>query len=205
MGEAAVPELLQIVDRGFDRAGGLYALARMWVAADAGEIRLSQDSRRAILQRVVDAVRGDDAGSRFGATGALRASRDPSLLPLARLLVDRAEREEHIVLGSARRALRALESVAEDRSPAAMVQGTHRLTALICEDVTSGPKRGACRSIMNQLDAALRHVRAGRSGPTSNVLRAVIRRADAARDAGAFDAEEHAIVAGGARTVLERM
>ncbi|MBW3553713.1 MAG: hypothetical protein KY466_09385 [Gemmatimonadetes bacterium] len=51
----------------------------------------------------------------------------------------------------------------------------------------------------------MEHLRARRTGPAANVLNSVITRADQALDVGAFDEEEHALIAGGVRQVLERL
>lgn len=205
LGDAAVPELVRMIERSFDRAGALRTLGRMWSMADADEIRLSSDSRRIIVTRIFAALASDSAAARFGVAGALGATRDPAFLPLASRLEARADSAGDVVLGSARRARRTLEADAAARSPAYLTRGSYRLLGLLCADVLSGARRGACQAILNELAAAVRHLVAGRSGPARNVLMAVIRRADRALDEGALTVDEHAIVVGGARTVLDRL
>lgn len=205
LGAAAVPELLEIMDRDFDRAGALRTLGRMWDLADAREIALSAEVRRTILTRILAAAGGGEAADRFGATGALRATGDPAFLPLVRRLEERAEAERDIVLGSTRRARQTLEAIAGNQPPDQLARGTYRLLALVCTDATHGPRRGACQSILNELEAALRHLLSGRTGPARNTFTVVIRRADTALDARALTADEHAIVVGGVGMVLDRM
>ncbi|HEX7117835.1 MAG TPA: hypothetical protein VF212_03560 [Longimicrobiales bacterium] len=205
LGDAAVPGLLEMMDRDFDRAGALAALGRMWAMADAGEIHLSAESRGVILHRILSAATGDEAADWFGVTRAVRATRDPAFLPFARRFESKAEAARDIALGSARRTLQILETVAANQSPAGLARGTYRLLALMCADATSGPRRGACQSIQHEFDTALRHLVSGRTGPARNAFTAVIRRSDAALHAGALTGDEHAIVADGVRTVLGRM
>ena len=208
LGDAAIPVLQQMIDRDFEPADALETMALAWFWSDSTGAALSDESRLAITQAIVTAVRSPSAKLRSGVAGALYLIGDPAFLPLAQgaAALAQANQDPDLDAGYIRiRALPTLESALQRLSPIDDAERTNRVLRLLCAAPSSGPRRGACESLQNQLDDALAQLRAGRGTAAVNVLNAVADRADTALRDGAITDDEHALIAGGVRQVVARL
>lgn len=206
LGDEGVVLLAELVERGYETASATEALGLAWFWADSTGAPLSEASRNTIVRTLTRAGASDTFGVMVGAASALEYMNDPAFLPLARYMAERAEAERLLALGVLRTTtLPALEEAAASATPLELTEGSVRATAVVCGDATAGPRLGACRALENDYENALRHLRAGRAGPARRVFQAIIQRADAALEAAAITDGEHALIAGGARQVLDRL
>ena len=203
LGDEAVRRLSDLIARDYEAYAALETLALAWFWADSTGAPLSERSRAIVLERIMGAIAGEDARNRMAAVGALEFTGDPAFLPLARRL---ASTESGSIGGIAGvYVVPALRTRAEESGRLDLARGTGRLIHLVCLDPPNGARQGACGSITAEYDTAMEHLQAGRTGPAATILNIVITRADQALDAGVLDEEEHALIAGGVRQVLERV
>lgn len=206
-GDEVFPLLVERIRDGYAAGDALetMALAAFW--ADSTGTPLSDAARSTLVQQLNAATRSPNYDLLRSAAEAMRILKNPAYLPLARDFERRAVAADERLLSAALRidVLPALAAAAAQLSPADLAGHSLRVLELLCLDVASGPRRGACTSLQNEYEAAIRHLRGGRTVPARNLLHSVIQRAAQARASGAVTEDEQALIAGGARQVLERL
>ncbi|MFW6202528.1 MAG: hypothetical protein ACOC8B_08110 [Gemmatimonadota bacterium] len=207
LGDDAVPPLLEMRRRGFSAGAALETLGLVWLRSDRTGAPLAFESRASILRTLLAGVADDDFGTRTGAVTALGLTRDPAFLPLAvhREAIERRTGRTYIANVLADDVIPVLEAAAAGLTAMESLAGTVRMLRLICDDAEPGARHGACTAIDNRFDAAIEHLRSGRTDAARNVLESAIRHADSALDVGAFSSDEHALIAGGVRLTLNRI
>lgn len=201
MGDEAVRGLSELIDRDFETTAALETLALAWFWADSTGAPLSDLSRAAVLDHILEQIARDE--NRMGAVGALEYTGDPAFLPLAELVASRGGSLASGIAGAW--VVPALQARAEGSDALDLARGTERLIRLVCRDAPSGSRSDACAPIARDHALAVERLRAGRTDPLAGILDRVIRRADDALRAGTLSPEEHALIAGGARQVLDKL
>ncbi len=205
-GDAAIPSLSHMLDQHYEPAGALETLGLAWFWADSTGAPLSDASRVVIVRQLFAASHNPSPDFSAGLGAALRWIGDPAFLPLAQAITDRAQASGNVFLGYyTTKTLPALAAALTKLGPLASAVRTRRVLGLLCSGTVSGPRQGTCESLQNELDAAIAHLRAGRSRPAANLLEAVAHRADDALAIGALTQDEATLIAGGARQVIAQL
>lgn len=206
LGDGAIPSLAHMIDQNYQPDGALETLGLAWFWADSTGAPLSDASRLVIMHELFAASHNPSPDFGAGVGAALRWIGDPAFLPLAQAITDRAQASGNVFLGYYRReTLPALTAALNKVGPLAAAERTRRVLGLLCSGTVSGPRQGACESLGNELDAAIKHLRAGSTRPAANVLEAVAHRAEDALAIGALTQDEATLIAGGARQVIARL
>ncbi len=206
LGDAAIPSLAHMLAQNYEPQGALETMGLAWFWADSTGAPLSDASRVVILRQLIAAGHSPSPDFSAGVGAALRWIGDPAFLPLGQAIVAQAQASGNVFLGYYRlETLPALTAALNKVSPLESALRTRRVLGLLCAGAASGPRRGACESLENELDAALAHLRAGRTKPAANVLEAVAHRAEDAASVGAITPDEATLIAGGARQVISRL
>jgi hypothetical protein len=205
-GDAAILSLAHMIDQRYEPQGALETLGLAWFWADSTGAPLSDASRVVIVRALFAASHDPSPDFSAGVGAALRWIGDPAFLPLAQAITDQAQASGNVFLGYYRtQTLPALTAALNKVSPLASAMRTRRVVGLLCSGTVSGPRQGACESLANELDAAIAHLRAGRTRPAANVLEGLAHRAEDALAIGALTQDEATLIAGGARQVIARL
>jgi hypothetical protein len=206
LGDAAVPGLVRVIRTDHDPAAALGALGLAWFWADSTRAGLSAESRQTIVSEILAAAYHHDPTHRLGAMVALEETRDASWLPLLPTLDTELTGSGGAALGWLRAyAAPALLASADRAAPEALLHGSRRMLEALCADHAAGERRALCEVLLREFDAAAAHLAASRTGPALNVLEAIVRRADQALARSVIAGHEHALIAGGAKQVAERL
>ncbi|HLM67580.1 MAG TPA: hypothetical protein VK358_08645, partial [Longimicrobium sp.] len=205
-GDEAIPLLAERIRDGYEPGDALETMAFAWFWADSTGAPLSERSRGIILDHLFAASRGNGYELLRSLPVALGHARDPLLLPLARETLARLGAGEQAVWSEmANEAIPAMEAAASRMPAEALAGRLNRSVGAICSDAAPGARNGACRAMRNLAETARGHIRAGRTGPASEVLSALTARAAQALAAGALSADEHALIRGGATLLRDRV
>jgi hypothetical protein len=211
LGDAAVPVLADMIAKGYQAQDALEAMGLAWFWADSTGATLSDPSRRQILEAFTNALGSGDFGIRLGLADALDLSREPAFLPLAEELLRReTERRRQVRVPTVRpgletRTLPTLRTAVAQLRPDELAQGTLQLVEIVCEGATHGARRGTCEALQHDLATARQLLERDSADPARNVLEAAANRADHALSTGVLTPEEHALIAGGIRTIIARL
>ncbi|HYL20954.1 MAG TPA: hypothetical protein VEU74_04265 [Gemmatimonadales bacterium] len=208
LGDGAIPSLAHMIDQDYEPGAALETMGLAWFWADSTGAVLSDASRGVIVRALLASSQSGSDELRSSVGPAFRWTGDPAFLPLAQAIAARAQVSGDLLLSAAYFRINTLPSLTaalNKLGPLGSAVRTRRVLGLVCSGTTSGARQGACESLENELDAAIAHLQAGRTGPAANVLEAVARRADAAVAIGALTQDEAALIAGGARQVIARL
>jgi hypothetical protein len=206
-GDAVVPELTGLVRSGHQRGDALQTLGLAWFWADSTQATLAPESEVLILDAFVLASTSDDYALLRATGDALVLSGEPAFLPLVELVEARAVQEGHnfVLLAVRQRAAPALTRIADRVTPAELAQRVARVVGATCRRAAPGAGRTACESAHAQLTSARADLSARRTAAARARLQAVVEQTGRARGAGALTEAEHALIAGGAGLVLDRL
>ncbi len=182
-----------------NRAPVITTWALMLGTTGPGTLRL-QDRNR-ILARLLAATDEQSIAVAHAASLASLTALIPALEDVARRAID-----NDIVRARAQQEAAGLAALRATKSPTTVLAETSDWVTAFCESGgATGARHGTCTSLINQLQTVRKHLVAGRVGPATNVLQAIVRKAEAARVAGIFSAPEAALVTGGARYIIGRL
>jgi hypothetical protein len=206
-GDAIVPELAAMVKSGHEAGDALETLALAWFWADSTRTALSTSSQIAVVDAFLMATTAEDYSLLRASADALLLTGDPALLPVAEVLEIRALNAGQSLLASAlrRNTIPGLRAMANRATPAQLAARVSRTIGVACLAAGPGEGRAACTAAQAHVASAQRDLAGGRASAARANLRAAVAQADRARAERTLTPGEHALVAGGARMVLDRL
>jgi hypothetical protein len=206
-GDAVIPELAGMVERGQQAGDALETLALAWFWADSARAPLSSDSEAAIVSAFLRASTSADYRLLRSSADAFLLSADPALLPLAEFVQKQAEERGHRLVASAIRQRTApqLARLRDASATSELAARVARTTAAVCRGAAERQPRTACEGVQSQLAAAHRELAGGRVPAARASLRSAAEQADRALAARTLSRAEHALLGGGARLLLDRL
>lgn len=208
-GDAAVAALLPLLARRYNEMSVLETLGLVWFWADSTGSPLSDRSRAQIVAALTAAAGSGIHRDLLGIEMALLEIGDPAFLPLARQVRDFAAsqgpRDRFTVVGMEDGVIPKLNALAAARTPASLANGLARMIAAVCGTDAAGRRNGVCHAVTNEVAAASNHLAHGRTTPARNVLEGVGKKLDQAYADGAFNAGEHALLAGNVTMLRQRL
>lgn len=208
-GDAGVALLAAQWDREGLRAAIVRTLGLAMEYARLESSPLARESRIAIREYLLRAADAEDPWLRHAFVDAVEHAADPTYLPL----IDRIALTDGAVIDGRRyvaehaeRIAPALRAALAEAPTAALMERLGEAIEAFCRvDADTGPRRGVCRAATNRWSAADRHLASGRTAEAREVLLELRTHLDAALDAGAISAAEHALLAGAATQIVERL
>lgn len=208
-GDAAVAALLPLLARRYNEMSVLETLGLVWFSADSTGSPLPDRSRAQIVAALTAAEGSGVHRDRLGLQGALQYINDPSFLPFAQRVryfaSTRGVLGRSTVVTMEDELIPSLTALAAARTPASLANGLARVIAAVCGTDAAGRRNGVCHAVTNDVAAASNHLAHGRITPARNVLESVGKKVDQAYADGAFNAGEHALLAGNVAMLLQRL
>ena len=192
---------IPLLDSNLLRFPDTVAVATTW-GLMLGEFsdRLTENERIQVLARIIGLT---DSDQTLALAWAAAIGQLPVMIPVLELIVE--NKPSDILLRRTNEVLDLLQPLRNRLSPIENHQELADGLEAVCSDVSTESKRGACESMRNLLRDAGAHLAAGRVRATKNVLDAFVQRADQALLPGAISEVEHALLAGNARFLVERL